>query len=97
MRDRWNDRAGQNLARKLKAQWEEVKAPCWLCHQPIDYSAPPQTMNACEPDHVLPRDTYPELALEEDNIRPAHSACNRSRGNRPPPPNVGRLSRDWFS
>lgn len=94
--DQWNNRVGRELARRLKEQWAEEQAPCWLCGQPIDYTAAPQTPNACEPDHIVPRSEHPELALEVDNIRPAHCSCNRARGDKAPPLGLGTPSRNWF-
>ena len=94
--DQWNTRAGKTFSAKMKARWKEQQLPCWLCGQPIDYDAAPQTSNACEPDHVVPRKEAPELMFDEDNVRPAHSSCNRARGDRTPPPQLGPPSRNWF-
>lgn len=75
-------------------RWREVVRPlcferdrardavCHICHQPIDYCAPPQTPSAWEPDHIKPVDKFPELAEDPANIAPSHSSCNRSRGNK---------------
>lgn len=55
------------------------QAPCWICGRPIDYAAKPGEPYAWEPDHYLPVSRYPELEYDIDNIRPAHSSCNRRR------------------
>lgn len=95
MTDEWGTRAGKKLGREFKTQCQENNATCWLCHQPIDYTAPPQTPNAFEPDHAIPRDTAPELALDPTNLRPAHCSCNRSRGKRDIPLPIGPQTRTW--
>lgn len=95
MAAQWGDRAGKDLARRFKAACQEQGQPCWLCHQPIDYGAPPQTSDAFEPDHVVPRSVAPELALDWDNLRPAHCSCNRSRGERDVPLPLGPATRAW--
>lgn len=71
------------------------KYDCWLCGQPIDYNAKPQTPDAFEPDHVHPKKTHPHLAEDPGNIRASHSRCNRSRGARDPKPGLGDRSRNW--
>ncbi|WP_291479835.1 HNH endonuclease [Corynebacterium sp.] len=95
MTDQWGDRAGKDLARKFKAHCRELGAVCWLCHQPIAYDAPAQTSDAFEPDHAVPRDVAPELALDWDNLRPAHCSCNRARGKRDVPLPLGPQTRAW--
>ena len=74
---RWRQTAARFRSRCAKAS-----APCWLCGQPIDYSAPPQTPAAFEADHYHPVATHPHLAYMTSNLRPAHSSCNRSRGSK---------------
>lgn len=74
-------------------RWDQVRtqafnrdrtrnAPCHLCRGTIDYQATPQTPDAWEPDHIKPRSTHPHLEYEPSNLAPAHSSCNRSRGNK---------------
>ena len=79
------------LVKWLRAQ----RYACWLCGQPIDYSAKPQTPDAFEPDHVYPLSTHPELAEDPGNLRASHCRCNRARGNRQPKPGLGDRSRNW--
>lgn len=95
--DQWNNRVGRELATRLKQQWAADNAPCWLCDQPIDYTAPPNHPDSVEADHVLPRKTHPELSLDPGNIKPAHSSCNRAKGERDAPPKIGVLSYPWFA
>lgn len=84
--------------RKLRAELyrrdRAASAPCWICHQPIDYRARPGTPDSWEPDHMRDVKNYPQLAFEPSNIMPAHCSCNRARGNREMVP-VGRPSRSW--
>lgn len=70
-------------------------ATCWICGQPIDYSAPAGTPDAWEPDHRVPPKDAPELAELITNLMPSHSSCNRSRGDRAPKPGLGETSRQW--
>lgn len=88
-------REGQRLKRAFREQCEAVDTPCWLCGQPIDWSAAPQTQDAFEPDHFHPQVTHPELALDPENLRPSHMSCNRSRRDDVPAPGLGSLSEAW--
>ena len=56
-----------------------ANARCWICGGEIDYHAAPQTPDAWEPDHVKPRDKFPELTYDITNLAPSHCSCNRSR------------------
>lgn len=90
-----NSPAYQALLTDLRAAWAAVKAPCWLCGQPIDYSLPFGDREALELDHVKPRKTHPHLTLDRSNCRPSHSRCNRARGAGAPGPGLGEPSEDW--
>lgn len=81
--------------RRLVAAQRAKGLPCWLCGQPIDYSAPPGHPNAFEYDHAQPWSTHPELREDPANGRSSHGRCNRSRGNQPPNPGLGQTSRAW--
>ena len=87
--------AYQQLRAELRALWTQVNAACWLCGQAIDYTAPANTPNALELDHVKPRKSHPELALERSNCRPSHHRCNRGRGVSNPLPPLGSTSEHW--
>ena len=74
----------------------ERGAVCWLCGQPIDYTATPGTPDAYEADHFYPPHERPDLAEDITNLRPAHSSCNRSRGDKKVGPfALGKPSRQW--
>lgn len=70
----------RRLRLQLKAKAERERHVCWICGQPIDYSAPTGTPDAWEPDHIISPLERPDLAEDPANIRSAHSSCNRSRG-----------------
>lgn len=72
-----------------------LNLPCWLCAQPIDYTAPPNDPESLDVDHAKPRSTHPHLALDRNNLRPAHARCNRSRGNRAVRAQLGAVTEDW--
>lgn len=72
---------------------------CWLCAQPIDYTAPHDDYrndDRFELDHYYPVSTHPELQHDPANFRPSHAGCNRTRGNSTVTSTLdGTLSRDW--
>ena len=88
-------RAWTKLAKEFKSYHEELHSVCWLCRQPINYQAPGHHPDSFEADHFLPRNDYPELALEWDNLRPSHCSCNRSRGKRDARAPIGPQTRTW--
>lgn len=49
---------------------------------PIDYDAPANAAESYEADHFHSVSTHPQLANDPENLRPSHSGCNRSRGNK---------------
>jgi 5-methylcytosine-specific restriction endonuclease McrA len=53
--------------------------PCWICHEPIDWSAAPRTPRSYSTDHVTPTSHGGTDAMS--NLRTAHYGCNSSRGN----------------
>lgn len=71
--------AWRRLRPRLRARAERERRPCWICGQPIDYTAPPGHPDAWEPDHIESPSDRPDLAEDPANIRDAHSSCNRSR------------------
>ena len=66
-------RIRRNRAQAVVAHHGEI---CWLCLKPI-------TNGDLTMDHVVPRSKGGRTT--RDNLRPAHSKCNRKRGNGPPP------------
>lgn len=67
------------LRTQYKTQCKARNNPCWICHQPINYQASPNTTNSFEPDHYHPVKTHPHLEYDIANLRPSHSGCNRAR------------------
>ena len=88
-------------------QWKRLRVECYRrdkarnaecvhCHQRIDYNAKPSsTPDSYEPDHKLPVETHPELALLPENVQPSHRRCNRARGKKAGVDNIGNKTRDW--
>lgn len=71
-------------------------ARCAICGGAIDYDARPSSHDwAYEPDHRLPRESHPELALVPENVQPSHRKCNRAKGKRASANPLGRPSREW--
>lgn len=92
--------AWQKLRDTFRRSCAAEDAPCWICRQRIDYSIRNQrgerpNPDAFEADHLYPRATHPELALDPANLRPAHIRCNRSRGKNIVTDDLGPLSRPW--
>ena len=59
---------------------------CYLCDKPIDPNARKRSRESLSFDHVIPihpRPGEPQGTHSEDNLRPAHHACNVRKGNRP--------------
>jgi hypothetical protein len=86
--------------RKLQAAFrsdcERVDAACWICRQPIDYSAKAGTPDSFEADHVIRPKLRPDLAEVYENLRPSHKACNGRRQTKPAElTGLGMTSRSW--
>lgn len=63
--------------------FETYGTDCYLCNQPIDFDAPkkgPGSDYSSWPDHILATSKGGSNILE--NVRPCHSICNRSKGNK---------------
>lgn len=90
-------RVGRTTAsfRRLAASLRREQRPCWLCRQPIDYSAADGHPDAFTVDHIIPLSIDPSLAEVWTNLDAAHAACNKSRGNRNPKPSIGNGPRQW--
>ena len=94
--DEWRSSVGRKVRMRAWYRDSKAKAPCWICGQPIDYRLKPSSAdNAWEPDHKLPRNRHPELALDLANILPSHRACNRSRQDRAHVDTLGNVSGSW--
>lgn len=93
-------RPWKRLKEQFRTACAATDAPCWLCHQPIDYAirnTPGEQVNleAFEPDHFHPRNTHPHLTLDPANLRPSHLTCNRARGKNLITNTLGTPSRQW--
>lgn len=92
---------GTRNMRKLRAAFHaecrDANEPCWICGQPIDYTAPATHPDAFELDHFYPVSTHPELAEDPANFRASNGSCNRSRGDTQPDDLlvIGETSRAW--
>ena len=51
---------------------------CWICGEPMDFTAPPHYKLAVTIDHVIPRAAGGRSLLK--NLRLAHSKCNNRKG-----------------
>ena len=100
-----NDPRYQRLIRTYRAECAAAHLPCWLCHQPIDYSlrykrGKPIPDGAFEADHYKTWAKHPALRMDRANLRPSHHGCNRNRSDKEPgeaqaPLALGEPSRDW--
>ena len=95
MPDTIHSAAYRQLREDLKAAWQPLNLACGICGQPIDYDGPRNEPDSFELDHVKPRRTHPELALDPRNCRPAHVRCNRARGLRADSAPVGEMTEEW--
>lgn len=97
--DKWDSPAGHRVKRRCFERDRRANAPCVWCHAPIDYALGPYSRGgdtwAWSPEHVKPRDKYPELALDPANIVAAHFHCNAKRRDRAGMTNLGKPSREW--
>lgn len=87
----------QKLRKEFRTQCETANESCWLCGQPIDYTAPKDHPDAFELDHYFPVSTHPQLAEDPAGFRPSHRSCNGARGNTDPADilSIGQQSRAW--
>lgn len=67
--ERWG---GRKVAKYVAMTLERYGTVCWLCGLPGADSA----------DHVIPR-SLGGAVYNLDNLAPAHTPCNKARGNRP--------------
>jgi 5-methylcytosine-specific restriction endonuclease McrA len=56
-----------------EAIWQEHDGVCGICGEPV-------SLEECEIDHIIPRSKGG--GNERVNLQPAHSKCNRSKGNK---------------
>lgn len=77
----WRGRAATNALVYLKWRARQEDLPCCICGEPIDFDLDSMDDLGCTVEHVKPRSTHPELTWIPSNHAPAHSVCNKSRGN----------------
>ena len=95
----WTSPAGRALRLRMFERDKRAGARCYWCKDVIDYSLGPYTRGgntmAWSPEHVKPRDRYPELTLEPTNIVAAHFHCNAARQDKAGIMPLGTPSREW--
>ncbi len=75
----------------------DPEADCWLCGEPIDYTAAQNsTPDSHNLDHFHTVEDRPDLQSDPDNFRHSHALCNQQRGNRAPAPPLGDAMPDWW-
>lgn len=98
-KDPWDSPQGRRLKAQCFERDRAANAPCHWCGNPIDYSKGPYRRGgdvwAWSPEHIRPRDRWPELALVASNIAPAHFHCNAARQDRAGLAVMGVRSRRW--
>jgi 5-methylcytosine-specific restriction endonuclease McrA len=77
---KWRTIKGAERAQIAELVRETYGSVCWLCHKPIPGPVP-MPGGRFSVDHVIPDSL--EGGHDIANLRPAHLACNSSRGNRP--------------
>lgn len=75
----------RKLSRLLRAE----RRDCCLCHQAIDYEAPPRTRDAFSVQHILSWRDHPELREVYSNLDAAHHGCNSAEDHSPDADGVG--------
>ncbi|WP_311777830.1 HNH endonuclease [Trueperella abortisuis] len=75
---RINNYAYRDLTKALKRKSQRTNAPCWICGQPIDYTADWRSRWSFTADHVIP---IAKGGNPRGELRPAHRSCNSRRGD----------------
>jgi 5-methylcytosine-specific restriction endonuclease McrA len=90
---------GTRRWRALKVKFKELcrleSRPCWLCGQAIDYDLPHDHPDAFSVDHRFPVSTHRHLGDDPANLEASHARCNKSRGAKAQPMQLGSRSRAW--
>ena len=79
----------------MKAIGRHTKAPCVICHQPIDYDLEHPHPQSCSVQHVKSQKLFPELRWDPANWKPAHLDCNKSDGSGERSLGIGITSESW--
>ncbi|MFE9738825.1 HNH endonuclease [Streptomyces sp. NPDC006477] len=80
--------------RRLVAALKASGLPCWICGHDINPRLDARHRLSFTLDHLVPLSRGGDL-LNPANARPAHRACNSSKGNRTSPTAPQRASRRW--
>lgn len=72
------ERKMQAMRAALRNDGKPVR--CYICGYQIDLDAPSTHPAALQLDHVQSVHDAPELALDGENMMPAHAFCNNSKG-----------------
>ncbi|MGQ4531842.1 HNH endonuclease [Dermabacteraceae bacterium P13138] len=97
MADKADGSRYRRLRQTFRTTCHQNDTPCWLCHQPIDYTLTHPDPEAFELDHLYPRSTHPQHTHDPANFRASHKRCNAARGNQMPTDDIGTPSRKWFT
>ncbi|MGW9437948.1 HNH endonuclease [Streptomyces sp. NPDC055607] len=80
--------------RRLVAELKAKGLPCWICGHEINPRLDSRHRLSFTLDHLVPLSRGGNL-LDPANARPAHRACNSSKGNRVGFTAPMRASRRW--
>ncbi|GGU91046.1 hypothetical protein GCM10010275_30100 [Streptomyces litmocidini] len=80
--------------RRLVAELKAKGLPCWICGHDINPRLDARHRLSFTLDHLVPLSRGGDL-LNPANARPAHRACNSSKGNRTTATAPQRTSRRW--
>ena len=71
--NKWSTTAGKRVRALCWRRDREAKAPCWICGQPIDYTAAPSST----PANIRP--AHKKCNRSRSNNATLHGLGNRSR------------------
>lgn len=74
--------------KKARAYYRKLALPCHLCGEAIDYSLPRTDPMSYQLDHLVPVALGGKDGIS--NSRPAHRACNRTKGAKTVAPIIRR-------
>ena len=88
---RWESqqpRRVRDVSAKARVRQEFYRSPEWIAARDECLAAKGRICSACgstdqiNVDHIKPRSKFPELALEQTNLRPLCWPCNRAKAAR---------------
>lgn len=84
----------QKLCKEVRRVYPPI---CWICKTYIDLTLDRRLPMSYTVDHLDPVGAGGAWVPTIDRVRPAHRACNSSRGKdaKKKSPNVQRTSREW--